>query len=43
MKNKKKHKTMSLLDYFDTTQTPQPIKTPDITPPPTPLPAEEDT
>ena len=38
----KKHKTKSLSDYFDGTETPQPIRTPEPTPLPTPLPTEED-
>jgi len=42
MKKKKKHRTMSLSDYFNGLETPQPIPTPMPTPPPTPLPENFD-
>lgn len=38
----KKHKTKSLSDYFNGTETPPPIPTPMPTPVPTPLPENFD-
>lgn len=40
MEKQKNKKTKKLSDYFDGVETPEPIKTPAVTPPPTPLPNE---
>jgi len=37
MKKKKKHRILSLSDYFDGIETPKPVDGPQPTPPPTPL------